>query len=343
MSNRNAARETIRAFRAPSFHLDRSAPVDFQSALQDEWLVTNGLGGYASGTVLGVDPRRDHGLLMAALRLPGDRPLRFARRHATIEEGDDQDPLHTAENHDGTIHPVGHLDLDGFHLAGQRPVWRFGCRDVILEKTVWLAPGRNTTFVRDPVQGATGRMRPDPFVAHRDDHAHTHGAPPWRPTVQSQPKRGGAEAYPGATVPWLGLESGNTSSAPQIRSWWRDPIIALPGRCRSTGRYQEARTILTALASHRGQGLLPNRFPDQSEPPDYNTDDATRWFFESLARYQRATGDRALVDELLPALQTVVAWHERGARPGIAVDPGRWSRPVGCVGASAHPDGRTRG
>ena len=54
----------------PSLRLERSALVDFESALGFEWLVTNGLGGQASRTVLGVDTRRYHGLLVAALWPP---------------------------------------------------------------------------------------------------------------------------------------------------------------------------------------------------------------------------------------------------------------------------------
>ncbi|HVC35535.1 MAG TPA: amylo-alpha-1,6-glucosidase [Chloroflexota bacterium] len=108
---------------------------------------------------------------------------------------------------------------------------------------------------------------------------------------------------------------------PWFTDWGRDTMIALPGLCLATGRYQEARSILATFATHLDQGLLPNRFPDRGEPPEYNTVDATLWLFETLARYARATGDRSLVDELLPVLQDVVRWHEQGTRHGIGVDP----------------------
>ncbi len=103
--------------------------------------------------------------------------------------------------------------------------------------------------------------------------------------------------------------------------WGRDTMIALPGLCLTTGRFDDARRILTAFAESVSEGMLPNRFPDGGEAPEYNTVDATLWFFVAAQKYLDYTGDEAFVQEhLLPVLRDVVAWHERGTRHGIHVD-----------------------
>ncbi len=103
--------------------------------------------------------------------------------------------------------------------------------------------------------------------------------------------------------------------------WGRDTMIALPGLCMTTGRFDDAKLILQAFARSISRGMLPNRFTDRDEAPEYNTVDATLWFFVAIHHYLRRTGDEAWVlSELLPVLRDVVAWHERGTRYGIHVD-----------------------
>ena len=108
---------------------------------------------------------------------------------------------------------------------------------------------------------------------------------------------------------------------PWFTDWGRDTMISLPGLCLATGRHAEARGILRAFAAAVDRGMLPNRFPDRGEPPEYNTVDATLWFFVAIRRYLDATGDEAFVrDELLGVLEDILAWHRRGTRHGIRVD-----------------------
>ena len=66
--------------------------------------------------------------------------------------------------------------------------------------------------------------------------------------------------------------------------------------------------------------MLPNRFPDAGEEPEYNTVDATLWYFEALRAYHAATGDRQLVQQLFPTLSGIIAWHRRGTRYQIKMD-----------------------
>jgi len=103
--------------------------------------------------------------------------------------------------------------------------------------------------------------------------------------------------------------------------WGRDTMISLPGLCLVTGRYDDAKKILRAFAQSASQGMLPNRFPDAGEQPEYNTVDATLWFFVAIYKYLQATGDEKFVrDELMPILRDVIAWHDRGTRYHIHVD-----------------------
>ena len=73
---------------------------------------------------------------------------------------------------------------------------------------------------------------------------------------------------------------------------------------------------------HVDQGMLPNRFPDAGETPEYNTVDATLWFFEAARAYLAYTGDLEFVrDELYPVFGDIISWHVRGTRYGIKMDP----------------------
>ncbi|WP_017300445.1 amylo-alpha-1,6-glucosidase [Nodosilinea nodulosa] len=108
---------------------------------------------------------------------------------------------------------------------------------------------------------------------------------------------------------------------PWFGDWGRDTMIALPGLTLTTGRPALARLILQTFARYLDRGMLPNAFPEDGQPPHYNTVDATLWYFEALRAYHRATADTALIEDLFPQLQEIIAWHHKGTRYGIQVDP----------------------
>lgn len=109
---------------------------------------------------------------------------------------------------------------------------------------------------------------------------------------------------------------------PWFTDWGRDSMIALPGLALATGRLAEACGLLRGFVAFMSQGMIPNRFPDNAEaPPEYNTVDATLWLFHALDRYLAASDDWSLIEELFPALDSVISWHVRGTRFGIMVDP----------------------
>jgi predicted glycogen debranching enzyme len=102
--------------------------------------------------------------------------------------------------------------------------------------------------------------------------------------------------------------------------WGRDTMIALPGLTLVTGRTDAARGILLEFSRHVDRGMLPNRFPDAGETPEYNTVDATLWYFDAVRAYLRYTGDYDFVERLYYVLASIVDHHVAGTRYGIRVD-----------------------
>jgi predicted glycogen debranching enzyme len=103
--------------------------------------------------------------------------------------------------------------------------------------------------------------------------------------------------------------------------WGRDTMIALPGLTLLTGRIDVAQSILAEFARHVDQGMLPNRFPDNGELPEYNTVDATLWFFEAARALTQYSGAFSFVRRnLYDTLVDIIEWHQRGTRYGIKVD-----------------------
>lgn len=121
---------------------------DLRIAESREWLVTNGIGGYASGTVAGLLTRQYHGILIAAIAPPTRRRLLLAKLDETALYRGQVYPLYTNRWADGTIAPQGYRHIEQFRLEGTTPVWTYACGEAALEKRVWMEPGRNTTYVR---------------------------------------------------------------------------------------------------------------------------------------------------------------------------------------------------
>ena len=108
---------------------------------------------------------------------------------------------------------------------------------------------------------------------------------------------------------------------PWFTDWGRDTMISLPGLCLSTGRFEDAKKIIAAFAQNVSMGMLPNRFQDNNEPPEYNNVDGTLWYFIAIKKYLDATSDEAfIITEILPVLKDIIDWHFRGTRYNIHVD-----------------------
>ncbi len=204
--------------REPFVRFGRAVCGDLAAALRREWLVTNGLGGYASGTIAGVNTRRYHGLLVAALAPPVERTALVAGLVGWAAHGGKRFPLATQEYADGTIDPHGYQYVESFHLDGTLPVWTFALDDALLERRVWMAYGSNTTYVSYHVVRADGPLdlTLSPLVTYHDYHALSSGHG-WQPRLAQEPHGVVVNAFEGA-VPYHLLADGGTFSLGG--DWW---------------------------------------------------------------------------------------------------------------------------
>ena len=424
------------------FDFGREVCGDLPTASRREWLVTNGIGGFASGTIANVLTRRYHGLLLAALQPPLGRTLLLAKLDETAEydgvypDSGRHTPLYVNFWEDGTTEGHGHHQLDRFHLEGTTPVWTYAIANALLEKRVWMQPGANTTYVHYRLARATGPMglTIKALANYRDYHSTTivddwspdvedvagglrltmfDGATPFyllsdraqmtpqfdwyedfllaveekrgqrdisedhlylaqlqvtlrpgesfvvvastepSPTLDAEAAYAARQAHERALLARTGATAAvdlpqplrqlvlaadqfivgrPTAADPHGKSilagyhwfsdWGRDTMIALPGLTLSTGRPEVAASILRTYAQFVDQGMLPNRFPDEGETPEYNTVDATLWYFVAAHAYHEATGDDDLLRDLFPVLAGIIDWHIRGTRYGIRMDVG---------------------
>jgi predicted glycogen debranching enzyme len=422
-----------------NIHLPQRICADPDAALRREWLVTNGVGGFASGTVAGALTRRYHGLLLAALSPPVGRTLLVAKLDETATVRGREFRLYTNVWQTGIEEPAGCRLLRRFDLVLGVPVWTFDLDRARLVKRVWMEAGRNLTFVQYELDPAappvtlTCRL----LVNHRSYHhllpdqggmfqvCAAGAAIQIHPPDAATPTVVGCAAEPPADVHWqtehtwchgfhlpveaargfdhledhlevgrctvrlgpggtvtftlsAGVEDvdqrgaldrqmrhaqqrldawsqcsgiaveqtptavaqlvlaadqfvvarptpeqpdGHTLIAgyPWFTDWGRDTMISLPGLTLVTGRFEIARQILRTWAGYVDQGLIPNRFPDRGDQPEYHTADATLWYLWAIDQYVRATGDVATLVELFPVMREIVDRHRWGTRHNIRV------------------------
>ena len=162
--------------------LGRDSCGSWDSAIRHEWLVTNGLGGFACGTVAGANTRRYHGLLMASLRPPVERTLLVAKVEATMHYLGTAYGLAANEFAGGAVDPQGFVHIESFTVDNGIPTWRYACADALLEQRIFMAPGANTTYLRLEVLRATAPVHVElkPLVTYRDYHSQGRGERPFR-------------------------------------------------------------------------------------------------------------------------------------------------------------------
>src|SRR5256885_7006297 len=418
--SRREATAAERRMNMKSLAVPRGTCSDYERASRLEWLETNGKGGFAMGTVAGVNTRRYHGLLVASLRPPVERHVLLSR----IEEVALPDVPLATNAYPGAIHPEGYRNLVDFRLD-PFPTWVFDAGGTRIEKSLFLVHGEDTVVIAYRTTRPV-RLSIAPFLAFRDYHSLVHanpaldgyvraerqeaaltlhirpygGLPEWMlhtsPEAQftadgtwyfahlyeAEKDRGldfagdlwkmgtlTVEIRPGTTAFVVASLSRDAIDAaevarleaaererrrvalpdaftgrlaraaeqyvvrrqdksptviagyPWFTDWGRDTMIALPGLLLSRGRLEEARDVIRSFLAHRDRGLLPNRFPDRGEAPEYTTVDATLWLFPSAFAYVAATADDAFAREILPALQEILRFHFEGTRHGIRVDP----------------------
>jgi predicted glycogen debranching enzyme len=197
---------------------------DLAAAESREWLVTNGIGGYASGTVAGSLTRRYHGLLIAALQPPVGRTQLVASIDEVLHYSGTDFSLATHRWSGGAIDPKGFLNLESFHLEGTKPVWTYALADALLEKRVWMRQGENTTYIQYTlVRGSSAmEMECKALVNYRDFHSSTH-AGDWRMKIETVERGVKVVAFDAATPFYL--MSAEAACEPR-HEWYRGCYLA---------------------------------------------------------------------------------------------------------------------
>jgi predicted glycogen debranching enzyme len=210
--------------------LDKSICTDLQAGLSREWLETNGLGGFACGTIAGANTRRYHGLLTAALNPPGGRMLLLAKLEETLVLGERRIDLSTNE-YAGAIHPEGYQALSGFRLD-PFPTWTFEAEGVRLEKTVFMPQGSNTVQVEYKLlqapKGSEPVLEVRPLIAFRDYHSTTHQNDSLSAEVDTKPNSATVQPYP--TLPRLHFA--NNADALDRHGYWYKNFLYREERAR---------------------------------------------------------------------------------------------------------------
>ncbi len=171
--------------------------------------MTNGLGGFASGTLAGTNTRRYHGLLVAALAPPVERTVLAGGLVEWASYEGRRYPLSTHQYGDGTIDPHGYLHIQEFALDGMLPIWTFALGDALLERRVWMEYRANTTYVHYRLVRGAHLLELDvtPLITYRGFHTLSSGGG-WRPVVERAPGGVMIRAFEGARPFWLLSDAG---------------------------------------------------------------------------------------------------------------------------------------
>ncbi|HKD67131.1 MAG TPA: amylo-alpha-1,6-glucosidase [Candidatus Binataceae bacterium] len=378
-----------------------------------EWLETDGLGGFASGTASTIRTRRYHALLLAATRPPGGRMVLVNGVEAWLERPEGKFALTSNRYDPDVIHPDGASHIEAFQ-ARPYPQWRFALPDATrIEHGILMAPGSACTLAYwKIIEGAAGTLTVRPFISGRDYHSLHHENPalnfdpeisagrvivhPYRsvPAIvfdsnadfvrepawfrnfeYSQEKARGLDCKEDLAVPgyfrwdlargeaWLitsaqGQEpdksfariraeirqrkrsavplraaadayivrrgEGRTIIAgyPWFTDWGRDTFISMRGLCLAAGRVDQAREILLQWSQAVSEGMLPNRFPDTGEQPEFNSVDASLWYAVAVHEFLHAGKRVGAADrrEMQDAIEAILEGYSRGTRFGIRMD-----------------------
>lgn len=208
-----------------NLHVDPSGWVDIQQGLHREWLVTNGLGGYASGSIVGATTRSYHGLLVAALKPPVERVVLVTKIDEEVTlPGGQLIQLGVNEYVDGTVSPRGHTHLEAISLNADIPRFLYRLNEQLtLEKRIWMKYGQNTTCVQYALYGpmdkdASVELALYPFCLSRGYHNVTQGSDNWHFLVEHYGNRCRVRAYDEA--PTLHIIAGPQASFSPTGFWY---------------------------------------------------------------------------------------------------------------------------
>ncbi|MEI6098383.1 MAG: amylo-alpha-1,6-glucosidase [Alphaproteobacteria bacterium] len=192
------------------------------TARESEWLVTNGIGGYASGTVSGIPTRGYHGVLVAALAPPVDRRVAVPAIVDVVEVEGRKIALSSLRWGSGSVAPDSIEALLSFRLEGTVPVWRYDCAGVVLEKRLWMDHGANVTRIEYRLLSAPAPVHLSVGILSdaRDYHGRSF-ATNWRPDITLG--EGLLHVQTGDVGLYARLSGGQSRADGQ---WWRNFDLA---------------------------------------------------------------------------------------------------------------------
>jgi len=238
---------------------------DLAAAEQREWLVTNGIAGFASGTVAGSATRRYHGLLIGALNPPGGRTFLAGGLDEIVTIEAQTYPLATHRWASGTVAPQGYLLIQNFRLDGVIPVWTYQAGAARIEKSIWMRHGENTTYIQYTLLESTSpaTLELKTLVNYRDFHAATH-AGDWRMRIEAVQSGVCVTAFEGA-APFYARCVG-AACEPQ-HTWYRDFLFPREGErglddredqlyaARFVAELQKGETVTMVFSTERDADL----------------------------------------------------------------------------------------
>ena len=209
--------------------------------------------------------------------------------------------------------------LDHLEDLASPGVFRFELNESAPEATVVLTPGDATigdaaACAADLRARELNRREQIPNLVERAARVHLvqRGSGPGHRLVHRSLGGGGSLGEGGLTI---------IAGYPWFADWGRDTFIAVRGVCLATGRVNEAAQVLGTWADYVSEGMLPNRFPDAGETPEYNSVDAALWYVVVVGELlQRTTLPAADRRRLLDAVRDILSGYERGTRYGIHAD-----------------------
>ena len=224
---------------------------DLVAAEQREWLVTNGIGGFASGTVAGSATRRYHGLLVAALNPPAGRTFLAGGLDEIVAVEGQSYTLATHRWSSDAVVPQGHLYIQNFRLDGAIPAWTFQIGTARIEKCIWMRDRENTTYIQYTLLESASPVALElkALVNYRDFHAATH-AGDWRMRVEPAQSGVCVTAFEGAT-PFYARSEGAACEPQHI--WYRDLLFPREGERGLDDREDQLYAARFAVELEKGQ------------------------------------------------------------------------------------------
>jgi predicted glycogen debranching enzyme len=200
--------------------IPRDECVNTETATRKEWLDTNGIGGYASSTIINCHTRKYHGLLVASLAQPRGRFVLLSKVETSLlEEG--KEFLLSTNKYPGVYSPTGHQFVESFE-QGLYPAITYRIGDVVVRKTMMMIHGENTVLLcYEMLEGKVSpTLRIRPLLAYRDIHALTHENMFLRP--KTFPERNGCVIEPYEGMPPLHMGTNRLSEFFPGPRWTRN-------------------------------------------------------------------------------------------------------------------------